>query len=94
MSTCSHCGLPKSVWGQAEAGLRCRCFAASFAPQDPNRSGQAREFRHLTEDDVRRIVREELARDMEGRKAKLRAFVAEVRGADPDPINAGRTSKE
>lgn len=86
MSTCSHCGLPKSVWGQAEAGLRCRCFAASFAPQDPGRSGQAREFRHLTEVDVRRIVREEIERAMAVHLMRPHA--------DPiNPINAGRTSK-
>ena len=83
MSTCDHCGLPKQAPG-ANAGLRCRCFAASFAPQDPNRSGQAREWRPLSEDDVRRIVREELARDVEERRAKLRSFIAEVHGAGED----------
>lgn len=39
--------------------------------------------RCMTEDDVRRIVREELARDQEERRAKLRAFIAECHGADP-----------
>ncbi len=45
----------------------------------------------LTEADVRRIVREELARDLEERKAKMRAFVAEVHGSDQaEPITDSR----
>lgn len=47
--------------------------------------------RCMTEDDVRRIVREELARDLEERRAKLRSFVAEVHGSDRgEPITDSR----
>lgn len=36
-----------------------------YAPPDPNRFGQAQVLKPLTEDDVRRIVREELKRGQE-----------------------------
>ena len=80
---CSRCGLPVLSGVHGYAGPQCRCWS-TYGSQDHNRFGQARETRPLTEADVRRIVREELARDMEERRAKLRAFVAEVHGADTD----------
>lgn len=81
---CSRCGLPVLSGVHGYAGPQCRCWS-TYGSQDPNRFGQARETRPLTEDDVRRIVREELAAEKEENRRKLRAFIAEVHGADSDP---------
>lgn len=85
---CGHCGLPF-----VSAGLNnphCRCQLV-YQPRPPMPGAVPSRF--MTEDDVRRIVREELARDLEERRTKMRAFVAEVHGVgNPagDPITDSR----
>ena len=103
VSTCHRCGLPQFDGPYGYVGPVCKCSFSHLpyrmwpgpeqAPRQEPPPGVTVEWKPLTEADIRRIVREELARDLEERKAKMRAFVAEVHGADPDPINAGHTLK-
>jgi hypothetical protein len=82
MSTCNRCGFPIYPPGVAYAGMTCRCWA-HYTMQPPAQDG-ARESKPLTEADVRRIVREELAAEKEENRRKMRAFIAEVHGAGDD----------
>lgn len=91
MSPCQRCGLPIIPGPSCYAGPQCKCWAY-YGSQDPNRYG-AKELKPLTEADVRRIVREELAAEKEESRRKLRAFIAQVHGADPDTSPAGHTKE-
>lgn len=62
---CQRCGLPQFDGAAGYAGPQCKCWvtwnpAPHAAPQIPFDGCQP--LRQLTEADVRRIVREELAR--------------------------------
>lgn len=76
MQRCGHCG--QDWWGNHY----CPSLNAAMPPFGNT------PLRMLTEEDVRRIVREELAAEKEENRRKLRAFIAEVHGADPDPSPA------
>lgn len=87
----SHC-CGHAAWQNANpTGVRYLCGHCGqeyngqhFCPAFLNPGLGARETRPLTEADVRRIVREELAADKEENRRKLRAFIAEVHGVGDD----------
>lgn len=81
MIACSGCGFPQIPVGTIYAGMVCRCWSR-YGQQDPSRYGQARELKQLTEDDVRRIVREEIAKalavHLQGESARAAASIGKT----------------
>lgn len=64
MSTgnCYRCGLPQFFGGVGYAGLQCKCWTFYRPAPDAAPPAGCTPAPWLTEADVRRIVREELAR--------------------------------
>ena len=65
MSKCQRCGLPMFAGAASYSGPQCKCWAFYRPAPDaaePVPLDGCKPFRPLTEADVRRIVREELAR--------------------------------
>ena len=60
MNKCIKCGLPQFSGAAGYIGPQCKCCWAIYAPTPPEQG--CTPARLLAEDDVRRIVREELAR--------------------------------
>ena len=86
----SHC-CGHAAWTNTQQVFRVTCgncgqeySGQHFCPALHNSTSGARESKPLTEEDVRRIVREELAAEKEENRRKLRAFIAEVHGAGDD----------
>lgn len=59
--TCLKCGFTAFDGPASYAGPQCRCFP-NYAPYTGAHQPQAKPAVPLTEEDIRRIVREEIAR--------------------------------
>lgn len=67
MNQCPKCGLPQFEEVVGYFGSRCMCLASWQTPiykrLSPTKDNGCKPLSPLTEEDVRRIVREELARN-------------------------------
>jgi hypothetical protein len=62
MGMCYRCNLPAFDGAASYVGPQCRCWARYAPTDEQRRANECRPAKPLTEEDVRRIVREELAR--------------------------------